>query len=111
MENVEQPNDVHEQNTRDFQFDLPFRISTEMPKHDLKPPDAIISFLTLLVEQTSYGICVRRGLSIHAAASSKPPIHLATAYELRTELTAFVCYDKRLGDSAGALGLPVAAPA
>lgn len=29
------------------------------PKHDLKPPDAIISFLTLLVEQTSYGsVCV-----------------------------------------------------
>jgi hypothetical protein len=24
MESVEQPNDVHEQNTRDFQFDLPF---------------------------------------------------------------------------------------
>ncbi len=30
---------------------------------------------------------------------------------LRTELTAFVCYDKRLSDSARALGLPVEAPA
>jgi uncharacterized protein len=38
-------------------------------------------------------------------------IHLATAHELRTELTAFVCYDKRLCDSAHALGLPVEAPA
>jgi uncharacterized protein len=38
-------------------------------------------------------------------------IHLATAHELRTELTAFVCYDKRLGDSARTLGLPVEAPA
>ena len=38
-------------------------------------------------------------------------IHLATAHELRTELTAFVCYDKRLRDSANALGLPVEAPA
>jgi uncharacterized protein len=38
-------------------------------------------------------------------------IHLATAHELRTELTAFVCYDKRLSDSAHALGLPVEAPA
>ena len=38
-------------------------------------------------------------------------IHLATAHELRTELTAFVCYDKRLSDPAQALGLPVAAPA
>ena len=37
-------------------------------------------------------------------------IHLATAHELRTELTAFVCYDKRLSDSAHSLGLPVAAP-
>ncbi|MGH3278523.1 MAG: type II toxin-antitoxin system VapC family toxin [Trebonia sp.] len=38
-------------------------------------------------------------------------IHLATAHELRTELMAFVCYDKRLRDSAEALGLPVEAPA
>jgi uncharacterized protein len=38
-------------------------------------------------------------------------IHLATAHELRTELTAFVCYDKRLFDSARMLGLPVEAPA
>jgi uncharacterized protein len=37
-------------------------------------------------------------------------IHLATAHELRAELTAFVCYDKRLRDSAHALGLPVEAP-
>jgi predicted nucleic acid-binding protein len=37
-------------------------------------------------------------------------IHLATAHELRTELTAFVSYDKRLSDSAQTLGLPVAAP-
>jgi predicted nucleic acid-binding protein len=38
-------------------------------------------------------------------------IHLATAHELRTELTAFVCYDKRLCDSAHTLGLPVESPA
>jgi predicted nucleic acid-binding protein len=37
-------------------------------------------------------------------------IHLATAHQLRTELTAFVCYDKRLSDSARMLGLPVEAP-
>jgi hypothetical protein len=37
-------------------------------------------------------------------------IHLATAHELRAELTAFVCYDKRLRDSAHALGLPTEAP-
>jgi predicted nucleic acid-binding protein len=38
-------------------------------------------------------------------------IHLATAHEIRTDLTAFVAYDKRLQDSARALGLPVEAPA
>lgn len=38
-------------------------------------------------------------------------IHLATAHEIRTDLSAFVCYDKRLSDSAQALGLPVEAPA
>jgi hypothetical protein len=37
-------------------------------------------------------------------------IHLATAYELRTELTAFVCYDKQLRDSAHALGVPLEFP-
>ena len=37
-------------------------------------------------------------------------IHLATAHEIRTDLSAFVCYDKRLQDSAHALGLPVEAP-
>lgn len=37
-------------------------------------------------------------------------LHLATANELRTELTAFLCYDKRLCDSARALGLPVESP-
>ena len=38
-------------------------------------------------------------------------IHLATAHELRAELTAFVCYDKRLLDSAHAIGLPIESPA
>lgn len=38
-------------------------------------------------------------------------IHLATAYGIRTDLTAFICYDKRLSESAKAAGLPVACPA
>ncbi|MBO0830787.1 MAG: type II toxin-antitoxin system VapC family toxin [Actinobacteria bacterium] len=37
-------------------------------------------------------------------------IHLATAHELRTGLTAFVCYDQRLCDAAQAAGLPVENP-
>ena len=38
-------------------------------------------------------------------------IPLATVHEIRTDLSAFVCYDKRLQDSEHALGLPVEAPA
>jgi predicted nucleic acid-binding protein len=38
-------------------------------------------------------------------------IHLSTAHEIRTDLSAFLCYDKRLCDSAQALGLPVETPA
>lgn len=37
-------------------------------------------------------------------------IHLATAQAMRTDLTAFVCYDDRLCTSAQALGLPVETP-
>jgi predicted nucleic acid-binding protein len=53
----------------------------------------------------------------NAAASFADPalrsldaIHLATALELRTELDAFVTYDKRLLAAAEAAGLPVASP-
>jgi uncharacterized protein len=38
-------------------------------------------------------------------------IHLAAAYGIRTALTAFICYDKRLCAPAHALGLPVESPA
>jgi len=44
------------------------------------------------------------------ALRSLDAIHLATAHDLRAELTAFVCYDKRLIDSARALGLPTESP-
>lgn len=37
-------------------------------------------------------------------------IHLATALELRDELTAFVSYDDRLSTAAREMGLPVVAP-
>jgi predicted nucleic acid-binding protein len=46
-----------------------------------------------------------------SALRSLDAIHLATAHEVRTELSAFVCYDKRLRDSARALGMPVESPA
>ena len=38
-------------------------------------------------------------------------VHLASALLIKRDLTAFVCYDKRLLDAAEAAGLPVASPA
>ena len=38
-------------------------------------------------------------------------IHLASALTIKRDLTAFVCYDKRLADAAESAGLPVVAPA
>jgi predicted nucleic acid-binding protein len=38
-------------------------------------------------------------------------IHLATALQVRAQLTSFVTYDKRLADAARAAGLGVDAPA
>ncbi|HLI39252.1 MAG TPA: type II toxin-antitoxin system VapC family toxin [Streptosporangiaceae bacterium] len=38
-------------------------------------------------------------------------IHLASALTIRQELTAFVCYDKRLLAAAREAGLPTASPA
>lgn len=37
-------------------------------------------------------------------------LHLASAQLLADELTAFVCYDRRLAEAATRSGLPVAAP-
>ncbi|UTT61642.1 type II toxin-antitoxin system VapC family toxin [Microcella humidisoli] len=55
---------------------------------------------------------------LDTAARLSPPslrsldaIHLASALELRDELTAFVAYDERLLAAASALGMPVASPA
>lgn len=45
-----------------------------------------------------------------SALRSLDAIHLATAHEIRSELTAFLCYDNRLRDGAHALGFPVEAP-
>ena len=55
---------------------------------------------------------------LDTAARLSPPslrsldaIHLASALELRDDLTAFVAYDDRLLAAASALGMPVASPA
>jgi predicted nucleic acid-binding protein len=46
-----------------------------------------------------------------ATLPSLDAIHLASALTIRRELTAFVCYDKRLLTAAKDAGLPVASPA
>lgn len=46
-----------------------------------------------------------------ALLRSLDAIHLATAHGLRTDVTAFVSYDKRLCESARAVGLPAESPA
>ena len=80
MESVDQPNDVHEQGTRDFQFVLPFWISTEMPQ--TRPETAGCDHLIFNAARRTdkLWICLVLGTSLHAAASSKSPIHLATAF-------------------------------
>lgn len=44
------------------------------------------------------------------ALRSLDAIHLATAHGLRTALTAFITYDKRLLTAAAAMGLPAESP-
>ena len=45
-----------------------------------------------------------------ATVRSLDAIHLGTALHVRSELTSFVTYDKRLLDAAQAVGLPINSP-
>ena len=62
-------------------------------------------------------IAVSTRVLTEAAAIEQPflrtldAIHLAAATSVRTGLSAFVTYDKRLAAAAGELGLPVRSPA
>lgn len=47
----------------------------------------------------------------HPLLRTLDAIHLATASGVRTGVSAFVTYDKRLADAAGQVGLPVTVPA
>lgn len=63
-----------------------------------------------LADMTS--IVLERAASYRVARlGSLDSIHLATADPFRSELTAFVTYDKELGQAASGLGFPVEAPA
>jgi uncharacterized protein len=55
-------------------------------------------------------IAARAGALKPVGLRTLDAIHLATALELREDLTAFVSYDDRLSAAALAMGLPVVAP-
>jgi hypothetical protein len=46
-----------------------------------------------------------------ASLGTTAAIHLVSALTIKRDLTAFVCYDRRLLDAAEVAGLPVASPA
>jgi predicted nucleic acid-binding protein len=70
---------------------------------------AILESLALV--EIDDGILGHAGIMPGEALRSLDAIHLATAEQLRDELTAFVTYDKRLASHAHDHGLPVATPA
>ena len=63
-----------------------------------------------LVDLTSI-VLERAGAYRVPRLGSLDSIHLATADPFRNELTAFVTYDRELGQAAAGLGFPVEAPA
>jgi len=77
-------------------------------------PSVVPRALDLLLQPRLLAVEAR---ILDTAARLSPPslrsldaIHLASALELRDELTAFVAYDDRLLAAASALGMPVASP-
>ena len=84
------------------------RAVTRAAPHRMSRANMILSAITLL---SMDDVAPAAEVTGHKLLRSLDAIHLATAHEIRTALSAFVCYDKRLRDSAHALGLPVEAPA
>jgi predicted nucleic acid-binding protein len=83
------------------------RTVTRIAPHRIGRANAVLAAVALLsIDDVAPTAEVIGGTSLR----SLDAIHLATAHEVRTELSAFVCYDKRLCDSAQALGLPVESP-
>lgn len=84
------------------------RAVTRNAPHRMSRANVVLSAVALLnIDDVAPTAEVIGGTTLR----SLDAIHLATAHEVRTGLTAFVCYDKRLCDSAQALGLPVETPA
>ena len=85
-----------------------WRAVTRTAPHRISRANAVLSAIALL---SMDDVAPAAEVIGDKTLRSLDAIHLATAHEIRTGLSAFVCYDKRLRDSAHALGLPVEAPA
>jgi predicted nucleic acid-binding protein len=75
--------------------------------HRMSRANVVLSAITLL---SMDDVAPTAEVIGEPALRSLDAIHLATAHEIRTDLTAFVCYDKRLCESARTAGLPVETP-
>jgi predicted nucleic acid-binding protein len=84
------------------------RAVTRAAPHRMSRANAVLSAIALL---SMDDVAPAAEVIGDKTLRSLDAIHLATAHEIRTDLSAFVCYDKRLRDSAHALGLPAEAPA
>lgn len=76
--------------------------------HRKQRADVVLSGVTLLSMDDAAPAAEIIG---DAMLRSLDAIHLATAHGVRSDLTAFVSYDKRLCASGQAIGLPVESPA
>jgi predicted nucleic acid-binding protein len=84
------------------------RAVTRAAPHRMSRANVVLSAIALLSMDDAAPVAEVIG---DTTLRSLDAIHLATAHGIRAELSAFVCYDKRLQDSAHALGFPVQAPA
>lgn len=91
-------------------------LRTELPRALVRVDSSVVPRALDLLAHGNLLVIDTRVLD--TAARLPPPslrsldaIHLASALELRDELTAFVAYDDRLLAAASALGMPVASPA
>jgi hypothetical protein len=90
-------------------------LRTELPRALVRVEPSVVPRAVDLLAQVSLLVIDTHVLD--AAARLSPPslrsldaIHLASALELRDELTAFVAYDDRLLAAASALAMRVASP-
>jgi uncharacterized protein len=84
------------------------RVVTRAAPHRISRANVVLSAIALLSMDDAAPAAEVIG---DKTLRSLDAIHLATAHGIRTDLSFFVCYDKKLRDSARALGLPVETPA